>query len=103
MVSLIAIKIILSYDTNMTTTNIHLRGINKIMLQKLKEGAINHNMSVNQFILVLLNNCLGLGNKQPKILHHDLDKMAGTWSKQEAKEFMKSIEDFEKIDKEIWL
>jgi hypothetical protein len=84
------------------TTNILLRGINKIMMQKIKHEAAINNMSINQYILVILNNCLGFGNKPQKILHHDLDKLSGTWTKQEAKQFMKSIEDFEKIDEELW-
>jgi hypothetical protein len=84
------------------TTNIHLRCVNKMMMLRLKQEASAHNMSVNQFILVLLNNGLGLSNKPTKIIHHDLDKLAGTWNKQEAKQFLKSIEDFEKIDEDIW-
>lgn len=84
------------------TTNIHLRCVNKMLMMRLKQEASAHNMSVNQFILVLLNNGLGLSNKPAKIIHHDLDKLAGTWSKQESKQFLKSIKDFEKIDEDIW-
>lgn len=37
-----------------------------------------------------------------KTTYHDLDKLVGTWSEQEAEQFMKSIEDFEKIDEDLW-
>jgi hypothetical protein len=86
----------------MTTSNIHLRCVNKMMMMRLKQEASTRNMSVNQFILFLLSTGLGLNNKPANIIHHDLDKFAGTWSKQEAKQFRKSIKDFEKIDEGLW-
>lgn len=84
------------------TSNIHLRSIDKLMMLRIKKEAAARNMSINQLILLLLRNGLGMGNKPTKIIHHDLDKLAGTWSKQEAKQFRKAIEDFEKIDKDLW-
>lgn len=84
------------------TSNIHLRNVDQLMMQRLKQEAKARNLSVNQLILILLKKDLGLSHKQIKFVHHDLDKFAGTWSKQEAKEFLKHIEDFEKIDEDIW-
>lgn len=84
------------------TSNIHLRCVDKQMMARLKQEAKTRDISVNQLILILLRTDLGLSNKQIKIVHHDLDHLAGTWSKQEAKRFNKSIEDFEKIDEDIW-
>lgn len=84
-------------------SNIHLRCVDQLMMVRLKQEAKTRNMSVNQLILFLLKNDLGLSNKQTKIVHHDLDKFAGTWSKQEAKQFLEVTEDFEKIDEDIWV
>jgi hypothetical protein len=84
------------------TSNIHLRCVDQKMMIRLKQEAKNRNMSVNKLILVLLKGTLGLSHEQTKIVHHDLDKFAGTWSKQEAKKFLKSIEYFEKIDEDLW-
>jgi hypothetical protein len=84
------------------TSNIHLRTVSKVMMLRLKQEAAARNISVNQLILLLLGAGLGLSNKPSKIVHHDLDKLAGTWNKKEAEQFRKSIKDFEKIDQELW-
>lgn len=34
--------------------------------------------------------------------YHDLDALAGTWSDEEANEFLKNTADFEKIDEALW-
>lgn len=35
-------------------------------------------------------------------VHHDLDAFAGTWSAEEAAEFVRAVEDFNRIDTELW-
>ncbi len=36
------------------------------------------------------------------VLHHDLDTLAGTWSEEEAAEFLQVIEDFNRVDPPLW-
>ena len=83
-------------------SNIHLRGIDKLLLSRLKQEAAEQDVSVNSLVLQLLKQALGLATQRHVSVYHDLDKLAGTWSKQEAKTFTKSVADFEKIDKDIW-
>lgn len=40
--------------------------------------------------------------KKKRGLHHDLDHLAGTWSKKEAAEFDKTLKVQRKISSEIW-
>lgn len=35
-------------------------------------------------------------------IHHDLDVLAGTWSKDEALEFETAVAGFEQIDTALW-
>lgn len=35
-------------------------------------------------------------------LHHDLDDLAGTWSAEEAEEFLRAVADFDQIDAALW-
>lgn len=84
------------------TSNIHLRGVDRLVLLRLKQEAKAQNVSLNQLILLVLRCKVGLSNQRPKTLHHDLDKLAGTWSKEEEQQFLQSIGDFSKIDKEMW-
>lgn len=82
--------------------NIHLRNVNSNLMNKLKSEATKQDLSMNTLILNLLNRGLGLRSKLSLPSYHDLDKLAGTWDKQQAKTFLKQIADFEQIDEELW-
>lgn len=41
-------------------------------------------------------------SKQDVVRHHDLDALAGTWSEEEAAEFLRSVEDLHQIDPALW-
>lgn len=83
-------------------SNIHLRGVDKTLLHQLKEKAQAEHISVNSLILDLLNSSLGLKPGRHTTTYHDLDALAGTWSKQKARAFLKYTADFETIDEELW-
>ncbi|HLB42849.1 MAG TPA: hypothetical protein VJN02_08395 [Gammaproteobacteria bacterium] len=82
--------------------NVHLRNVDSHLMNKLKSEATKKNLSINTLILNLLNHSLGIRTKRSLPLYHDLDKLAGTWDKQQAKIFLKQIIDFEQIDEELW-
>lgn len=82
--------------------NIHLRGVDDRLMNHLKQEATKNNISMNSAILSVLQRNFGLTNEQRSRTYHDLDKFAGTWSKQDAKTFLKTIADFEQIDKDLW-
>jgi hypothetical protein len=84
------------------SANIHLRGISEQLFHTLKQTASEQNISTNKLILNLLQQTLGLLPARPPRIYHDMDSLAGTWSSQEAKEFLKNTSDFEKIDEELW-
>ena len=82
--------------------NIHLRGLDNQLIQRLKQTAADQNTSVNTLVLKILKQNLGLTQQYKTTTYHDLDKLAGTWTSREAKEFMSKISDFEQIDEELW-
>jgi len=81
------------------TSNLHLRGIDSTLMGQLKKQAMEQQISVNSFILQLLKQSLGLTTQRKLAVYHDLDQLAGTWTKQEAKSFLKNTAEFELIDK----
>ena len=83
-------------------SNIHLRGVDGVMLAHLKQEALAQDISVNQLILFFLRRDLGLSNHHLRATHHDLDKLAGTWSEDEAQQFAQAVDAFGKIDEELW-
>jgi hypothetical protein len=86
----------------MNTTNFNLRGIASEVMVTLKQEAEKQNTSVNFLILKLIENGIGYSHAVKRPTHHDLDKLAGTWSAKEAKEFEKNTKDFETIDEDLW-
>jgi hypothetical protein len=86
----------------MHTTNFNLRGVASELMVTLKQEAEKQKTSVNLLILKLIESGIGYRHTVQRLTHHDLDKLAGTWSHQDALEFRKNVRDFEKIDEDLW-
>jgi hypothetical protein len=70
----------------------------KIIRKKVDETGA----SVNKAVIRLLEESLGTKKKKGPALHHDLDMLTGSWSKQEAASFEKALEQQRAIDKDLW-
>jgi hypothetical protein len=67
-------------------------------LAKLQQEAYRREINVNELARQLIQSFLD----SYSIIHHDLDKLSGTWIEQEANEFLSVTQDFSLIDKGIW-
>ncbi|BAP55413.1 hypothetical protein THII_1116 [Thioploca ingrica] len=67
-------------------------------LAKLQQEAYRREINVNELARQLIQSFLD----SYSIIHHDLDKLSGTWTEQEANEFLSVTQDFSLIDKGIW-
>jgi plasmid stability protein len=79
--------------------NINIRGLDDAVHQHLKIEARKKGVSLNTLIVKYLRQEAGLvppDKKQP--IHHELDKLAGTWAKKDVQDFQKTISAFEEID-----
>ena len=81
---------------------ITIRGIEPGLDRVIKSRAKQNNLSVNQWILQALKKVTGMGKESVFKKYHDLDALAGGWSKEEAKAFQKNTQIFEKIDEDVW-
>ena len=83
---------------------ITIRSIPDEVKKTVQKEAAQKGVSLNKAIISLLERAVG--GKQPekrkRVLYHDLDHLAGTWSREEAKEFRKTMRMFEKIDEDLW-
>lgn len=77
-----------------------LRQIPDDLNTALRKTARREGSSLNKLTIGLLKKSLGLQDSSRK--KRDLSKLAGTWTKQQAEDFLQNIEQFEKIDPEIW-
>jgi len=83
--------------------DLSLRGLDETTTKRLRSEAKRRGLSVNSLVIQLIRE--GVGTKRPEVSRApfgDLDKLAGTWSKDEADQFMKAVADFEQIDRDLW-
>lgn len=79
-----------------------IRGVDEITAKKLKEHAKKEGLSINALLLKILRQSLGLEKKKRVRIYTDLDDLAGTWTDEEYEAFLKRIESFEEVDRDIW-
>ena len=79
-----------------------IRGIDPELDEKIKKNSIEKGVSINKLILRLLRSSLGIGEKKVFPIYHDLDHLAGTWTKEDEVEFKQNTQAFEQIDQELW-
>jgi hypothetical protein len=84
----------------MSASSFNLRGIPADLMALLKKEAKRLHTSVNVLILKMIER--GLGFSCEKLVYHDLDHLAGSWTSTEEKAFEENTKQFEKIDKELW-
>ncbi len=79
-----------------------IRGIEPGLDRAIKSRAKQNNLSINQWILQTLKKVTGMGKEPVFKKHSDLDALAGGWSEEEAQDFQKNTQIFERIDEDIW-
>ena len=79
-----------------------VRGIDSAMAERIKTLARERNWSINDVILNVLKQGLGLAGGAPGAArtHQDIAVMAGTWDASEAAAFRAAVEAFEQIPEE---
>ena len=83
--------------------NINIRGLDDTVHQRLKAEAQEKGISLNSLIVKYLRRDAGLEAPDRKTtIHHELDELAGTWSKKDVEEFRKTVSPFETIDESLW-
>ncbi len=83
--------------------DLSLRGLDEVTAKRLRSEAKRRGLSINSLVIQLIRE--GVGTKRPEVSRapfSDLDRLAGTWSKDEAERFMKAVSDFEQIDRDLW-
>jgi len=79
-----------------------LRGLDEKVAAKLRAQAKRQGVSVNALLQQFTRQGLGLQPTRKRVVYDDLDAQAGTWNDVQAAEFLRAIEDFERVDEESW-
>jgi hypothetical protein len=81
---------------------ITVRNLPPAVARAVKEKARKEKLSLNKAIVKLLEEATGTDTGKNRVVHHDLDHLAGTWSEAEYQEFMASLREQRQIDPEMW-
>lgn len=79
-----------------------LRNIPPKLDRTIRERAKKKGVSVNKVVIGLLQDHLGDSERKAVRQYHDLDELAGAWSKQEAEAFDRALAKQRGIDLEMW-
>lgn len=81
---------------------ITLRGVPKEVERLIARRAAESGDSRNRVVIGLLEEVAGVRPPRKRRRHHDLDPLAGVWSRAEAKAFRRLLTEQRRIDSEIW-
>ena len=81
-----------------------IRGFDKELERRLREVAKERDISLNMAAILLLRKGAGLDttNRCTNTVGASLDELIGCWTAEDEKDLLKSIEVFDRIDKELW-
>ncbi len=83
--------------------SLSIRGVDDRLAALLKQEAAASHKSVNQFVLELLMERVGLLKKKRFTEeYHDLDQLFGSWSNEEFSSIQGKIDEERRIDEELW-
>jgi hypothetical protein len=78
-----------------------IRGLSAETNRNLQDRAKRNGSSLNKTVVAVLEEVLGSPHTKKKT-YHDLDHLAGTWSRRESEQFEEQTKAARKIDKELW-
>ena len=82
---------------------ITIRGIDSSVSSKLKQVAKDEKKSVNQLVLDMIKQNIGMQKKKKYTKkYNDLDHLSGIWTDAEFHEVQGIIDSQRKIDRELW-
>jgi hypothetical protein len=82
-------------------TAITLRNLPAAVVKAVKEKARREKISLNKAVAALLEEATG-SRTGKKVLHRDLDHLAGSWSEQEYEQITLAVREQRQVDPEMW-
>lgn len=81
-----------------------VRTDDRVLVSAIREIARRDGVSLNQAVLRLLRKAANVEGPRHRadVVGDQLDRYAGTWSKEEARQVERALAIFEGIDEEIW-
>jgi hypothetical protein len=75
----------------------------EISIKWINQKAKQLNVNLEDLIVKLIHDQMKSDKNGIELIqYHDLDSLAGTWSRKEADEFLQTIDKFNQIDESLW-
>jgi DNA-binding ferritin-like protein (Dps family) len=81
---------------------ITVRNLPPELARLIRQKAKKEKISLNRAVIGLLEEAVGVGKRKEEVLHYDLDRFFGCWSKEEYEEFNEALREQRQIDPEMW-
>jgi DNA-binding ferritin-like protein (Dps family) len=81
---------------------ITLRNLPPKVARAIREKARRERLSMNKTVIKLLEEATGATRDVKRVVHHDLDRFFGTWTKEEADAFDEALGEQRQIEPEMW-
>ena len=80
-----------------------LRNLPPELARIIRQKAEAKGTSINKAVISLLEEGVGIrGKKKDRPVHHELDPLAGSWTKEEGSAFEKALARQRAIDPDLW-
>jgi len=84
-------------------TALTVRNLPPEVARAIREKARKERLSLNKAVVKLLEQATGaVAGQRGPVLHHDLDRFAGTWSREDYETFTGSLQEQRSIEPEMW-
>ena len=80
--------------------NLVIRRVDPKLVAALKQTAAKAGLDLNAFVKSVLAGTAR--QRQGEVVYHDLDHLAGTWTRKDSEEFARAVAPLGKVDKEMW-
>jgi hypothetical protein len=81
---------------------ITVRNLSPEVARAVREKAKREKLSLNRAVVKLLEEATGASGRKAEVVHHDLDRFFGTWTKEQADAFDETLREQRRIDPEMW-
>jgi hypothetical protein len=82
---------------------ITVRNMSRALAKEIDRRARAERTSLSRTVVELLEEATGIKHRKPaRVLHDDLDDLAGSWSGEEADAFDRALAEQRTIDPELW-
>ena len=79
-----------------------LRNLSPEVLKIIRRRAMEGKTSINKVVAGVLEEGLGLTGRRRNVVHHDLDHVIGSWTRQQADQFERTLTAQRQIDRDLW-